>query len=62
MHPFLWLGIALVALWLLVVVVFKVVGFAFHLLLVAAVLFIIWGLVKRGARKIGIGDDHVNRR
>ncbi|MBB4638086.1 hypothetical protein [Longimicrobium terrae] len=62
MHPFLWLGIALVALWLLVVVVFKVVGFAFHLLLLAAVVFIIWGLVKRGARKIGIGGDRVNRR
>lgn len=54
MHVLLWIGIVLLALWLLGFLVFKVVGFAIHLLLIAAVVMIIWGLVKRGARKVGI--------
>lgn len=54
MHVLIWLGIALLVLWALAWLVFKVVGFAVHLLLVAAVIFVIWGLVKRGARKVGL--------
>lgn len=54
MHPLLWLGIVLAALWLAAWLVFKVVGLAVHLLLLAAVVFIVWGLVKRGARKVGL--------
>lgn len=57
MHPLILLGVALVVLWLLAFVVFKVIGFAIHLLLIAAVVMIAWGLLKRGARKVGIGHD-----
>lgn len=55
MHPLILLGIALIVLWVLAFVVFKVIGFAIHLLLIAAVVMIAWGLLKRGARKVGIG-------
>lgn len=54
MHALMWLGLVLLGLWILAWLVFKVVGFAVHLLLIAAVIFIVWGLVKRGARKVGI--------
>ncbi len=54
MRGFIWLGLVLVGLWLLAWLVFKVVGFAVHLLLVAAVVLIVWGLLKRGARRVGI--------
>jgi hypothetical protein len=32
---------------------FKIVSGLIHLLILAAVIFIIWGLVRRGARAIG---------
>lgn len=54
MHGLVWLGIVLVGLWLLAWLVFEIVGFAVHLLLIAAVVFVVWGLLKRGARKVGI--------
>lgn len=54
MHPLIWLGVALLVLWGLAWLVFKVVGFAVHVLLVAAAVFVVWGLVKRGARKAGL--------
>ncbi|MBW3573029.1 MAG: hypothetical protein KY467_18185 [Gemmatimonadetes bacterium] len=54
MHPMVWLGLALLVLWAIAWLVLKVVSFAVHLLLIAAVLFVVWGLVKRGARKAGL--------
>lgn len=54
MHALVWLGVLLLALWVIAWLVFKVVSFAVHLLLIAAVVFIVWGLVKRGARKVGL--------
>lgn len=54
MHPLMGLGAALLVLWALAWLVFKVVGFAVHLLLIAAVILVVWGLVKRGARKAGL--------
>lgn len=54
MHPLILLGIALVVPWLLALVA-KVIGFAIHLLLIVAVVMIAWGLLQRGARKVGIG-------
>lgn len=45
MNALVWLAIALVVLWFLGVAVFKVVGFAIHLALIAAVLLLIaWGV------------------
>lgn len=57
MHPLILLGVVLLVLWVLGLVLFKVVGFAIHLLLIAAVVLIAWGLLKRGARAVGIGRD-----
>lgn len=49
---FLWgLAIALVAIWLLVKVVFGVAGAVFHLLLVAAVVVIVYNLIRAGASR-----------
>lgn len=54
MHPMVWLGIVLLVLWALAWLVFKVLSFAVHLLLLAAVVFVVWGLLKRGARRAGL--------
>lgn len=54
MHPLLWLGLALLALWVAAWLFFEAVGAAVHLLLIAAAVFILWGLVRRGARRAGL--------
>jgi hypothetical protein len=46
------LGILLVVLWLVGWLVFKVAGLLIHLLLVAGVLMLIVGLVKRAGRAV----------
>lgn len=46
MHRLLWLGIGLVAVWLLSWLVLEELGVAVHLLLVAAVVFIAWALLR----------------
>lgn len=43
------IGAVLVVIWLLALLVFKVVGFAIHLLLIAGIILLIWGFVRRGA-------------
>ena len=50
MHPLAWLGILVLALWVIAWLVFEVASFAVHVLLVAAVVLVLWGLVKGGAR------------
>ncbi|WP_395828988.1 DUF5670 family protein [Archangium violaceum] len=49
-----WMSLAAVlfVVWLLAVVAFKVVGAAIHLVLVAAVLLLIAGVVRMGARRL----------
>lgn len=42
----------LVVLWIVAVVVFKIVGFAIHLLVLAAVIFAVFALVRRGASAV----------
>jgi Family of unknown function (DUF5670) len=42
----------LVVLWIVAVVVFKIVGFAIHLLVLAAVIFAVFALVRRGANAV----------
>lgn len=54
MHAMVWLGIVLLVLWAVAWLVFKVVSVAVHLLLLAAVVFVVWGLLKRGARRVGL--------
>jgi hypothetical protein len=48
------IAITLIVVWVLAWLVFKIVGFAVHLLVIAAVIFLIAGLVRRGARRTGI--------
>ena len=49
---FVWIGIVLLVLWALLWLGFHVVTGLVHLLVIAAVVFIIWGLVKKGARAV----------
>jgi hypothetical protein len=51
MGALLWLGLMLVAAWLVAVVAFKVVGFGIHFLLFAAVIALITYFVRRS--KVG---------
>jgi hypothetical protein len=46
----LWLAVGLVALWLVVKFVFKVVGCTVHLLLVAALIAVAFWVLRGGAR------------
>ena len=53
MHAFVWLGVVLLVLWAVLWLGFKIVSGIVHLLVIAAVVFIIWGLVKKGAHAVG---------
>jgi hypothetical protein len=52
MHALVWFGIGLAVLWAILWLGFKIVSGIIHLLILAAVVFIIWGLVRRGARAV----------
>jgi hypothetical protein len=52
MKGLLMLGAVLVVVWLLALIVFKVVGFAIHLLLIAGIILLILGVVRRGANAV----------
>ena len=52
MHPLVWLGILLLVLWAVLWLGLKIVSGVIHLLVIAAVVFLVWGLVKRGARAV----------
>ena len=53
MHPLVWLGVALLVLWGILWLGLKIVSGVIHLLVIAGVVFLVWGLVKRGARAVG---------
>ena len=53
MHAFVWLGIVLLALWAVLWLGLQIVSGVVHLLVFAAAVLIIWGLLKRGANAIG---------
>jgi hypothetical protein len=53
MHPFVWLGVVLLVLWAVLWLGFKLVSGVVHLLVIVGVVFLVWGLVKRGARAVG---------
>ena len=56
MSGLVWLGILLLAAWAVLWLGFNILGGLVHLLVIAAVVFIVWGLMKRGARAV---DRHV---
>lgn len=53
MHPFAWLGVALLVLWAVLWLGFKIVSGIVHLLVIAGLVLLVWGLVKKGARAVG---------
>jgi hypothetical protein len=53
MHPLVWLGVVLLVLWGVLWLGFHIVSGAIHLLVIIGVVFLVWGLVKRGARAVG---------
>jgi hypothetical protein len=52
MAALIWLGIILFVLWGVLWLGFNVVGGLVHLLVIAALVMIVWGLLKRGARAV----------
>ncbi len=52
MHRFVWMGLVLLVVWAMLWLVFKVVSGIVHVLVLAAVVLIVWGLIKRGARAV----------
>lgn len=52
MHPFVWLGIALVVLWVILWLGLKIVSGVIHLLVIVGIVLLVWGLVKKGARAV----------
>jgi hypothetical protein len=47
-----WAGVVLIVLWVVLWLVLKIASVLIHLLVVAGIILLIWGLVKRGARAI----------
>lgn len=52
MNPFVALGVLLLAIWAVLWLGFHIVSGVIHLLVVLAIISIVWGLVKKGARAI----------
>jgi hypothetical protein len=52
-HGIGWLGVVLVVLWAVLWLGLKIVSGVVHLLVVIGLAFVVWGLVKRGARAVG---------
>jgi Flp pilus assembly protein TadB len=52
MHPFVILGILLLIVWAVLWLGFKIVSGLVHLIVVIAVVLVVWGLLKRGARAV----------
>jgi len=52
MHPLVWLGLVLLVFWAILWLGFKIVSGLIHLIVIAAVALIVWGLVKKGARAV----------
>src|SRR5690606_17985640 len=52
MHPLAWLGIALLALWAVLWLGFKIVSGIIHLLVIVGVALLVWGLVKKAANAV----------
>ena len=51
-HPLVWLGVALLVLWGILWLGLKIVSGVIHLLIIVGVVFLVWGVAKRGARAV----------
>jgi hypothetical protein len=52
MRGLVWAGVLLLVFWLVLWLVLKIASVLIHLLVVAGIILLIWGLVKRGAKAI----------
>ena len=52
MHILAWLGIALLALWAVLWLGFQIVSGVVHLLVIAGLVLLVWGLVTKSARAV----------
>ena len=52
MRGLVWACVVLIVLWVVLWLVLKIASVLIHLLVVAGIILLIWGLVKRGARAI----------
>lgn len=52
MHALAWVGAALLILWVVLWLGFKIVSGVVHVLVIAGVILLVWGLLKRGARAV----------
>lgn len=52
MQPLVWLGIVLVVFWAILWLGLKIASGMIHLLVIIGLAFVVWGLIKRGARAI----------
>ena len=52
MRALVWAGGLLIVLWIVLWLVLKIASVLIHLLVVAGIVLLIWGLIKRGARAI----------
>ena len=52
MHALVWIGIVLLVLWAILWLGLKIVSGVVHLLVILAIVFVIWGLIKKGARAV----------
>ena len=52
MRGLVWAGVVLIVLWIVLWLVLKIASVLIHLLVVAGIILLIWGLIKRGAKAI----------
>jgi hypothetical protein len=52
MHPFVWLGVVLLIGWAILWLGFHIISGLVHLVAIAAVVLIVWGLLKKGGRAV----------
>jgi hypothetical protein len=52
MRGLVWAGVLLIVLWVVLWLVLKIASVLIHLLVVAGIVLLVWGLIKRGARAI----------
>ena len=52
MKAFIYVGVALLVLWAVLWLGFKIASGLIHLVVIVAIALIIWGLLRRGARAI----------
>lgn len=52
MGPLVSLGVLLIVLWAVLWLGFHIVGWIIQLLVIAGIILLVWGLIKRGARAV----------